>query len=90
MFFVIFFFFVIYCYCAHVQLAYVVFCAQLTLAGTTDRQCTVEDHPAPTAEDVAWIIDELGKYLSVSVRREDVKAAWYAIIIMFIVIFLYC
>jgi glycerol-3-phosphate dehydrogenase len=28
-------------------------------------------------EEVEWIIEELRRYLSVDIRREDVRAAWY-------------
>jgi glycerol-3-phosphate dehydrogenase len=33
--------------------------------------------PAPRAQDVDFILEELQRYLSVDVRREDVLSAWY-------------
>jgi len=44
-----------------------------TLVGTTDTKCPAETLPAPPEDDVQWILDECGKYLSkdLRVRRSD-------------------
>lgn len=49
-----------------------------TLVGTTDTKCPAETLPAPPEDEVKWILDECGKYLSkdLRVRRSDVLSAW--------------
>jgi glycerol-3-phosphate dehydrogenase len=49
-----------------------------TLVGTTDTKCAVETLPTPPENEVKWILDECGKYLSkdLRVRRSDVLSAW--------------
>lgn len=48
------------------------------LVGTTDTKCPAETLPSPPEDEVQWILDECGKYLSddVRVRRSDVLSAW--------------
>lgn len=49
-----------------------------TLVGTTDTKCLAETLPTPPEDEVNWILDECGKYLSkdLHVRRSDVLSAW--------------
>ncbi|KDQ15149.1 hypothetical protein BOTBODRAFT_32138 [Botryobasidium botryosum FD-172 SS1] len=49
-----------------------------TIAGTTDSPSSVEKNPKPKEEDIAWILDEVKRYLSpdIKVRRGDVLSAW--------------
>ncbi|RUS91130.1 hypothetical protein EGW08_001155 [Elysia chlorotica] len=53
----------------------------VTLAGTTDTPCEVEDNPKPTEKDIQFILNEIRNYLSpdVEVRRGDVLSAWSGI-----------
>ncbi len=48
------------------------------LVGTTDTKCPAETLPTPPENEVQWILDECGKYLSkdLHVRRSDVLSAW--------------
>ena len=50
-----------------------------TIAGTTDAPCEVTMRPEATEEDIQFILDALAGYLSVKVRRSDVKSAWSGI-----------
>mmetsp|Transcript_2052 Transcript_2052/g.6639 ORF Transcript_2052/g.6639 Transcript_2052/m.6639 type:complete len:596 (+) Transcript_2052:1662-3449(+) len=50
-----------------------------TIAGTTDGPCDVSMRPKATEEDIQFILDALEGYLSVRVRRSDVKSAWSGI-----------
>ncbi|CAL4130536.1 unnamed protein product, partial [Meganyctiphanes norvegica] len=52
-----------------------------TIAGTTDTPCAVTHKPAPTEEDIQFILKEVKNYLSpdVEVRRGDVLSAWAGI-----------
>lgn len=52
-----------------------------TIAGTTDHPTEVTHHPAPTEEDIAFILSEIKSYLSedIMVRRGDVLSAWSGI-----------
>jgi glycerol-3-phosphate dehydrogenase len=50
-----------------------------TIAGTTDAPCEVTMRPKATEEDIKFILDALDSYLSVKVRRSDVKSAWSGI-----------
>ncbi|XP_071943188.1 glycerol-3-phosphate dehydrogenase, mitochondrial-like [Antedon mediterranea] len=52
-----------------------------TIAGTTDSACEVTEHPAPTEDDIQFILKEIKNYLSpdIAVRRGDVLAAWSGI-----------
>lgn len=49
-----------------------------TLAGTTDVACPPSSSPSPPEDEVQWILNECGKYLSkdLRVRRSDVSSAW--------------
>ncbi|XP_012945829.2 glycerol-3-phosphate dehydrogenase, mitochondrial [Aplysia californica] len=53
----------------------------VTLAGTTDTPCKVEDNPQPTEKEIQFILKEIRNYLSpdVEVRRGDVLSAWSGI-----------
>eukprot|EP00741_Cyanophora_paradoxa_P017923 tig00021036_g17307.t1 len=46
------------------------------LAGTTDSPARLEPLPAPSREDVEWILRELGEFLRVPLEPRDVRAAW--------------
>ncbi|PWF49033.1 glycerol-3-phosphate dehydrogenase/oxidase [Massilia glaciei] len=47
------------------------------ILGTTDTaRADVVREPAPFAEEVAFILDEAGKYLERAPRREDVRSVW--------------
>ncbi|XP_070500789.1 glycerol-3-phosphate dehydrogenase, mitochondrial isoform X2 [Chironomus tepperi] len=52
-----------------------------TIAGTTDSPCEVTRNPAPTEEDISFILSEIKHYLNkdVDVRRGDVLSAWCGI-----------
>ncbi|KAG8223168.1 hypothetical protein J437_LFUL000334 [Ladona fulva] len=52
-----------------------------TIAGTTDSPCDVTHHPAPTEDDILFILDEIKHYLNpdIEVRRGDVLSAWSGI-----------
>ncbi|XP_037074718.1 LOW QUALITY PROTEIN: glycerol-3-phosphate dehydrogenase, mitochondrial-like, partial [Pollicipes pollicipes] len=52
-----------------------------TIAGTTDSPCGVTEHPAPSEEDITFILSEVRNYLSpeIEVRRGDVLSAWSGI-----------
>lgn len=50
-----------------------------TIAGTTDASCDVTMRPQPTEEEIQFILDALSGYLTVKVRRGDVKSAWSGI-----------
>ena len=50
-----------------------------TIAGTTDASCDVTMRPQAKEEEVQFILDALSGYLTVKVRREDVKSAWSGI-----------
>uniref|UniRef100_A0A2R5LDT0 Glycerol-3-phosphate dehydrogenase n=1 Tax=Ornithodoros turicata TaxID=34597 RepID=A0A2R5LDT0_9ACAR len=54
---------------------------QNTIAGTTDRPCPVTENPAPTEDDIQFILSEVRHYLNqdVEVRRGDVLSAWAGI-----------
>ena len=49
-----------------------------TLVGTTDIKCKAESSPHAPEDEVQWILNECGKYLSpdLRVRRSDVLSAW--------------
>ena len=49
-----------------------------TLVGTTDKKCDAETLPAAPEDEIQWILNECGKYLSndLRVRRSDVQSAW--------------
>ena len=49
-----------------------------TLVGTTDKKERAITNPAPPEDEVQWILNECGKYLSkdLQVRRSDVLSAW--------------
>lgn len=52
-----------------------------TIAGTTDTPCEVTRSPAPSEEDIEFILSEVKNYLNkdVEVRRGDVLSAWSGI-----------
>lgn len=53
-----------------------------TIAGTTDRACSPQEEGiTPTEEEISFILREIAKYLSpsVKVRREDVLSSWAGI-----------
>ncbi|CAB3366086.1 Hypothetical predicted protein [Cloeon dipterum] len=52
-----------------------------TIAGTTDAPCEITHHPAPSEDEIQFILDEVKHYLSpdVEVRRGDVLSAWSGI-----------
>lgn len=52
-----------------------------TIAGTTDNKCEPTFHPAPTEEDIQFILKEVRNYLApeIELRRSDVLAAWSGI-----------
>ncbi|XP_050700890.1 glycerol-3-phosphate dehydrogenase, mitochondrial-like isoform X4 [Eriocheir sinensis] len=52
-----------------------------TIAGTTDTPCSVTHSPAPTEDDIQFILREVKNYLNpdVEVRRGDVLSAWAGI-----------
>lgn len=47
-----------------------------TLVGTTDSPAPIEPHPKASEDDVDYVLRHVGKYFSVPVEREDVKATW--------------
>lgn len=49
-----------------------------TLVGTTDKKCDAETLPSAPEDEIQWILNECGKYLSrdLRVRRSDVQSAW--------------
>eukprot|EP00521_Asterionellopsis_glacialis_P007334 CAMPEP_0195283552 /NCGR_PEP_ID=MMETSP0707-20130614/2055_1 /TAXON_ID=33640 /ORGANISM="Asterionellopsis glacialis, Strain CCMP134" /LENGTH=799 /DNA_ID=CAMNT_0040342737 /DNA_START=157 /DNA_END=2556 /DNA_ORIENTATION=- len=49
-----------------------------TLVGTTDTKSDAKTLPAPPEDEVQWLLNECGKYLSddLMVRRSDVLSAW--------------
>ncbi|XP_060562820.1 glycerol-3-phosphate dehydrogenase, mitochondrial-like isoform X4 [Ruditapes philippinarum] len=53
----------------------------VTLAGTTDNACDVTFQPAPTENEIQFILNEVRNYLhpDVEVRRGDVLSAWCGI-----------
>ena len=52
-----------------------------TIVGTTDTPSSIKDWPAPTEDEIQWILNEVEKYLSrdLKVRRSDVLSAWNGI-----------
>ncbi|XP_058447444.1 glycerol-3-phosphate dehydrogenase, mitochondrial isoform X1 [Malaya genurostris] len=52
-----------------------------TIAGTTDAPCDVTPSPAPSEDDIQFILSEIKNYLNkdVDVRRGDVLSAWSGI-----------
>uniref|UniRef100_A0A1B0BQW1 glycerol-3-phosphate dehydrogenase n=1 Tax=Glossina palpalis gambiensis TaxID=67801 RepID=A0A1B0BQW1_9MUSC len=52
-----------------------------TIAGTTDLPCEVTHNPAPSEDEIQFILSEIKHYLNqdVEVRREDVLSAWSGI-----------
>ncbi|GMI22701.1 hypothetical protein TeGR_g3238, partial [Tetraparma gracilis] len=49
-----------------------------TLVGTTDKKCDAETSPSAPEDEIQWLLNECGKYLSndLRVRRSDVTSAW--------------
>lgn len=52
-----------------------------TIAGTTDKACSISSGTIPTENDIQFILKEIKKYLNpdVNVRRGDVLSAWSGI-----------
>jgi glycerol-3-phosphate dehydrogenase len=52
-----------------------------TIAGTTDTPCSISRSPAPSEDDIEFILSEVKHYLNkdVEVRRGDVLSAWAGI-----------
>lgn len=50
-----------------------------TIAGTTDALSDITAVPRPTEDEVQFILDAIAQYLTVKVRRSDVKSAWSGI-----------
>lgn len=52
-----------------------------TIAGTTDAPCDVTRNPAPSEDEIQFILSEIKNYLNkdVDVRRGDVLSAWSGI-----------
>jgi glycerol-3-phosphate dehydrogenase len=50
-----------------------------TIAGTTDSSAEITMRPQPTEEEINFILDSISEFLTVKVRREDVKSAWSGI-----------
>lgn len=52
-----------------------------TIAGTTDSPTQILKQPQPSEKDIDWILSEIRGYLApdITVRREDVLAAWSGI-----------
>lgn len=48
----------------------------MTLAGTTDSESEITMLPAPTKQDVDFIIEEANRYLDKTVQRDQVRSAW--------------
>lgn len=51
----------------------------MTICGTTDSPSEITMSPAPTEEDVRFIIEESNRYLSRKITLADVRAAWSGI-----------
>ncbi len=50
-----------------------------TLIGTTDSKSDVVEKPKTTEDDIAYLIKEVGQYLSQPITRADVKSYWTGI-----------
>lgn len=50
-----------------------------TIAGTTDASTELTMRPQPTEQEIQFILDAISEYLTVKVRRSDVKSAWSGI-----------
>jgi glycerol-3-phosphate dehydrogenase len=50
-----------------------------TLIGTTDNKSEVISKPKTTEEDINYILNEVSKYFSVSLERQDVQSYWTGI-----------
>jgi glycerol-3-phosphate dehydrogenase len=51
----------------------------MTICGTTDSPSDITMSPAPTEDDVRFIIEESNRYLSRKITLADVRAAWSGI-----------
>ena len=49
------------------------------IAGTTDNPCTVSENPAPTKQEVSFILKNLSEFLSEPVPEKDVLSCWNGI-----------
>ncbi len=50
-----------------------------TLVGTTDTPAQVEAHPAPSEQDIAYLLSYVRRYFDMPVSRDNVTAAWCGI-----------
>ncbi len=50
-----------------------------TLVGTTDTPARVEAHPAPTEQDIAYLLSYVRRYFDRPVTRDNVTSAWCGI-----------
>ncbi|KAG7670407.1 hypothetical protein Ndes2526A_g00159 [Nannochloris sp. 'desiccata'] len=50
-----------------------------TIAGTTDSSSEITMRPQPTEDEIQFILEAISEYLTVKVRRSDVKSAWSGI-----------
>lgn len=50
-----------------------------TIAGTTDSSTEITARPQPTEAEIQFILEAIKEYLTVNVRRSDVKSAWSGI-----------
>ena len=50
-----------------------------TIAGTTDSSSAITMRPQPSEQEIQFILDSIAEYLTVKVRRSDVKSAWSGI-----------
>ncbi|WP_457605981.1 glycerol-3-phosphate dehydrogenase/oxidase [Nitratifractor sp.] len=46
------------------------------LAGTTDRPAPLVEHPAPTDEEIDYLIEHLNSYFDLQVRRENILSSF--------------
>ncbi len=51
----------------------------MTICGTTDSPSDITMSPAPTDDDVRFIIEESNRYLNRKISLQDVRAAWSGI-----------
>lgn len=52
---------------------------EATIAGTTDSSTDITMAPQPTEAEIQFILDAISDYLTVKVRRSDVRSAWSGI-----------
>lgn len=59
---------------SYFKTTFILRCQYFIVAGTTDNVCEVSRQPAPTEDDISFILSEIKNYLNkdVDVRRGDV------------------